>query len=86
MEFVCPVCGDKTLCYHEIRTHKTPLAFENGVFEPAGKAEEIEIDGSMPMIRCGNGHVLEFISEMGFVLDKDDMKRWLKEREQINES
>lgn len=85
MEFKCPRCGDTKLCHHEIRTFKTPLAFENGLFEGAGKVEEIEIDGDLPKIRCGNGHALELMSDEGYVYTKDDMELWLAEREQINE-
>ncbi len=85
MKFECPICGDKTLCYHEVKTFKTPLAFENGMFESAGKVEEIDIDeDKLLKIRCGNGHRLQMLTE-SFVYDKDDMDYWLKEREQINE-
>ena len=85
MEFKCPQCGDTNLCYYEVRTYKTPLAFENGKFESAGKVEEINIDENKPFIRCGNGHAIEFMSDEGFVYDCDDMNYWLKEREQIME-
>ena len=86
MDFECPRCGDKTLCFHESRTYKTPLAFENGKFEGAGKVEEIDINEKKPRIRCGNGHSLELMSDQGYVYDKDDMEYYLEERQHIKEN
>ena len=85
MEFKCPRCGDTTLCFHTVTTTKTPLAFENGKFEPAGKVEEINIADAPQKIRCGNGHALELMSDEGYVYNCDDMAYWLEERKQIEE-
>jgi hypothetical protein len=84
-EFKCPRCGDTNLCFHTVTTRKTPLSFENGKFEPAGRVEEIDKDYEKPPIRCGNGHALELMSDEGYVYTCDDMEYWLAEREQINE-
>ena len=86
MEFKCPTCGNTDLCFHTVTKEKTPLSFENGKFEPGGKVEEIDINDDAPLIRCGNGHALEFMSDEGYVENCDDMVAWLEEREQIEEN
>ncbi len=86
MKFKCPQCGNTELCFHTCQTSKTPLCFENGKFEPAGKVEEINIDERKPLIRCGNGHALKLMNDEGYVTDCDDFKYWLAQRIQIDEN
>ena len=86
LKFKCPRCGSEDLCFHVVETHKTPVVFENGKFESAGHKVEIDIDEKLPVIRCGNGHPLELMSDEGYVSDCDDMQYWLEEREQINQN
>jgi hypothetical protein len=85
MGFKCPVCGDTKLCWHEVKTFKTPLSFENGEFEGAGRTEEINISDVAPNIRCGKGHSLMLLEGI-YVDNIIDMEYWLEERKQIEEN